>query len=223
MAKNRRRTRALQRSACAAAEGRSRYAYERVPSVSIEQARSYVSELRGYREKGFVELLTQEGHTVASFEEAFGRDALKQLQRSYTSQFMMIQNHTRGKLGELWGEVLLTSQLRADEKDLEGDSAVFWTPIGRRRVDVFWPNHRLALEAKSGLVFLSKSIRNQIDKDKYLLEHGVLARVIWILLQGASSRVREALRKAGVTVIDGYNGEVPPELAVLIGPHEEVL
>ncbi len=191
---------------------------KRVSNLSTEQARGYISELRGYREDGFARMLAQEGHTVASFEEAFGSETLQQFRRDYTSQFMMIQNHTRGKLGELWGEVLLTSQLRADEKDIARDSSVFWTPFGRRRVDVFWANYLLALEVKSGKVLLSKSIRWQIDKDKYLLEHGVLSRVIWVLLQGASRRAREALQKAGVKVIDGYEGGMPPELIALIEP-----
>jgi hypothetical protein len=194
---------------------------KRGSSVRTEQLRSYVSELRDYRVDGFAQLLAQEGHTVASFEEAFGSDTLEQFKRDYTSQFMMIQNHTRGKLGELWGEVLLTSQLRADEKDIERDSSIFWTPFGRRRVDVFWANHLLALEAKSGKVLLSRAIRKQIEKDKYLLEHGVLSRVIWVLLQGASRRAREALQKAGINVIDGYEGRMPPELTALIGPHDE--
>ena len=192
------------------------------PSPSTEKARSYISELRDYREDGFAQLLAQEGHTVASFEEAFGSDTLERFKRDYTSQFMMIQNQTRGKLGELWGEVLLTSQLRADEKDIERDSSVFWTPFGRRRVDVFWANHLLALETKSGRVILSKNTRKQINKDKYLLEHGVFSRVIWVLLQGVSRRAREALQAAGIDVIDGYEGGISSELAALSGPKDKV-
>jgi hypothetical protein len=189
--------------------------------VNTDQVASYVSELRDYREMGFAQLLAQQGHTAASFEKEFGSEALEQFKRGYTHEFMMIQNHTRGKIGELWGEVLLTSQLRADEKDIECDSSVFWTPFGRRRVDVFWPNYSLALEAKSGMIFFSRSIRKQIDKDKYLLEQGVFSRVIWVLLQGASQRVREALQNAGIIVIDGYAGGMPPEVAALIGKSEE--
>ncbi|HEX6902139.1 MAG TPA: hypothetical protein VF789_20655 [Thermoanaerobaculia bacterium] len=189
--------------------------------MSTKQTASYVSELRDHREEGFTQLLAQQGHTATSFEEAFGSEALEQLKRGYTHEFMMIQNHTRGRLGELWGEVLLTSQLRANEKDIEGDSSVFWTPFGHRRVDVFWPNHLLALEAKSGTVFFSRSIRKQIDKDKYLLENGVFSRVIWVLLQGASQRVREALQNSGIIVVDGYTGGMPPEVTAIIGKTEE--
>ena len=64
--------------------------------------------------------------------------------------FMAAQNETRGKLGELFGEVSLTASGMADERDISRDTVVFSTPYGKRRIDVWHNERRHALEVKSG-------------------------------------------------------------------------
>ncbi len=115
-----------------------------------------------------------------------------------------IQNQTRGKLGELLGGVLLTQQTNATDDSLVTDKAVFETPHGKRRIDVYWENSGLAIETKMGYITNSKSIRTQIEKDAYLVQNGIICSVIWLLVKGGSMAVKMNLDKHRIAYKEGW-------------------
>ena len=115
-----------------------------------------------------------------------------------------IQNQTRGKLGELLGRVALTQQTNATDENLVTDQAVFDTPYGKRRIDVYWKDSRLAVETKMGYITNSKSIRSQIEKDAYLVQNGILNSVIWLLIKSGSKGVKINLKKHGIAYKEGW-------------------
>lgn len=115
-----------------------------------------------------------------------------------------IQNQTRGKLGELLGRVALTQQTNATDENLVTDQAVFETPYGKRRIDVYWEKSRLAVETKMGYITNSKSIRNQIEKDAYLIQNGVIYSVVWLLIKSGSKAAKMNLKKHGIAYKEGW-------------------
>lgn len=82
------------------------------------------------------------------------------------------------------------------------DSAAFETPYGQRRLDNYLPETRQAVESKYLRVVASKRIRKQIDKDRHLLNTGVLSEVVWVLYYGGSKKVMQYLKGSGIRVID---------------------
>lgn len=115
-----------------------------------------------------------------------------------------IQNQTRGKLGELLGRVTLTQQTKATDESLVTDKAVFETPYGKRRIDVYWKNSRFAIETKMGYITNSKSIRNQIEKDAYLVQNGIISSVVWFLIKSGSKAAKANLEKHGIAYKEGW-------------------
>ena len=131
------------------------------PSFSEEDEKSfkdYLLSLRSNRNKLVDDILASNKNT---------EDLSKK--KGLLIKAKNIQNQTRGKLGELLGRVALTQQTNATDERLFTDQAVFETPYGKRRIDVYWKNSRLAVETKMGYITNSKGVRNQIKKDAYLL------------------------------------------------------
>ncbi|NTU54104.1 MAG: hypothetical protein HGA97_10480 [Chlorobiaceae bacterium] len=115
-----------------------------------------------------------------------------------------IQNQTRGKLGELLGRVALTQQTNATDDSLVTDKVVFVTPYGDRRVDVYWEANRIAVETKMGYITNSKSIRNQIEKDAYLVENNIVSSVLWLLIKSGSKAAIVNLDKHRIAYKEGW-------------------
>ncbi len=117
-----------------------------------------------------------------------------------------LQNRTRGQLFELMGEVLtvnnLRDRLRIGPDDKPQKQKTFITPHGRRRNDLYYDSLRLAVEVKSGYVYLNKSTRAQIEKDRWLLQAGYVEAVVWLVFRGGSSNAIAALKKADIETID---------------------
>lgn len=76
------------------------------------------------------------------------------------------------------------------------------TPYGGRRVDLWYAKTRVALEIKSGFIVGSRSIREQIQKDEWLLSSGVASRIVWLLFRGGTQRTRDALDRARIEWYD---------------------
>ena len=115
---------------------------------------------------------------------------------------------TAGPLGTL-GPPLYETWKNAEDavrKMFAGVSKAFDTPYGRRIVDCF--SGRVAREVKYGAQTLSSFIENQIAKDIWLLESGVVDSVEWHFFKsavsntgGPSDSLLAALLNAGFTVI----------------------
>lgn len=110
-----------------------------------------------------------------------------------------VRARTRGRLGEVMASSLFPKEIR-DRVQL--DSAVFETPYGQRRLDNYLPETRQAVESKYLRVVASTRIRKQIDKDRHLLNTGVLSEVVWVLYYGGSKKVMQYLEDSGIQVID---------------------
>jgi len=145
--------------------------------------------------------------SILNKNSGISSDQQKHILRKATS----IQNHTRGKLGELLGEVFLTANRFAEPDNIENDTATFDTPFGRRRVDLYWKDMQIALEAKMGYVYASKSILNQIEKDVFLSKNKTFSKVIWLLIKGGSKRLKQELNAKGIEIIEGWPLELHSE------------
>lgn len=158
-----------------------------------ESFKAYLKSLRSYRNE-FVDDIFN------SNENAEDLSTKKEL----LIKTKNIQNQTRGKLGELLGRIVLTQRTNATDESLTTDQAVFETPYGKRRIDVYWKNSRFAVETKMGYITNSKSIRNQIEKDAYLIQNGVISSVVWLLIKSGSKAVKSNLEKHGIAYKEGW-------------------
>lgn len=113
-----------------------------------------------------------------------------------------VRARTRGRLGEVMASSLFPKEIR---DSVQLDSAIFETPYGQRRLDNYLPETRQAVESKYLRVVASTRIRKQIDKDRHLLEAGVLSEVVWVLYYGGSKKVIEYLKDSGIQVIDCWD------------------
>ncbi len=162
---------------------------------------SYRQDLRDNRKSFMAELHTKYGRLPA------------QVEKRYLQKVIAIQNSTRGKFGELMGEITLTATGQSREQDIVRDTQSFDTPFGRRRIDV-WDKHvRRAVEIKSGYTCLSKFVRNQIQKDLFLRDAGIVKTLCWHLLQGGSRPLLAFLEVSKISVEHGYPefSKLPPE------------
>lgn len=165
------------------------------PSLAAEGSsfKDYLSNLRSNRNELVDSILaTKESHEKSSQKKILLVKAKN------------IQNKTRGKLGELLGRVALTQKTNATDVNLVTDQAVFETPYGKRRVDIYWEARRIAVETKMGYVTNSKSIRNQIEKDAYLVKNNIVTSILWLLIKGSSKSVIMNLDKNGIVHKEGW-------------------
>jgi hypothetical protein len=93
-------------------------------------------------------------------------------------------------------------------QQLNGRSTTVETDFGKRQIDVLAETpdgKKLAVEIKTGYEYLSKTGKlpndKTIEKDKWLVENGY--QVVWVLEEGGSGPLIQALKDAGITVIIG--------------------
>lgn len=102
-----------------------------------------------------------------------------------------------------------------DTTELEQGKS-FDTPMGKRFVDLYNAENKIAFEVKSGRITHRKFIQRQIAKDKYLLENSLrINRVIWMLFEGASLPTLRALNNAGLEIMNTQDDtDIPPNYPV---------
>jgi hypothetical protein len=161
--------------------------------------------LRGYR---ITRTARRRKGTRAQIAEASSGSV--SLSPAAINQIALRQNSGRGKTFEQMALVLIL-----DHFDFPGDEpprvlldqAVFEAGeragrIRKRRIDIYFPDHKLAFEVKSGRVSLDRKTRAQIEKDRYLLDTGVVDRVWWLLFYGGSASLIRQLERQGIRSID---------------------
>lgn len=166
------------------------------PSLAEEgyvSPKEYLAGLRQNREQVVSKMLSSAQDNVPS-----------KYRSELLAKTMNIQNRTRGRLGELLGRVVLTQQTDATDSSLTTDKAVFETPYGKRRIDVYWEDRKLAVETKMGYITSSSRIRAQIAKDAYLLQEGKVNLVVWLLMNGGSMNAKLLLAKNGIAFKEGW-------------------
>lgn len=127
---------------------------------------------------------------------------IEELNRTYERKIRSIRARTRGRLGEVLTATILPREIR---DGVVYDKAVFDTPWGSRRVDNFLEKTRQAIESKLTRVVASRRIREQIRKDRYLLDQGVFSEVIWVLFYGGSKRLLALLREHDIRVVGSWD------------------
>ena len=129
-------------------------------------------------------------------------EALLALTKQYNTHARMIRSRTRGKIGEIMASVIFSRDIR---DSVVYDSKVFSTPFGLRRLDNYLEDHAEAVEAKMTYVVARRRILEQIRKDAYLLDNGLLRRMTWILYKGGSKKLKSILSSHGIIFIDGWD------------------
>ena len=78
------------------------------------------------------------------------------------------------------------------------------TPVGSRRIDLYFAESRFAIEIKSGYVRANHEFREQVGKDVWLLENtgDLVAEVMWIFLRGATKSARYYLDARKIAWMD---------------------
>jgi hypothetical protein len=159
------------------------------PKGHIPRQPDYKLELRSRRPKAdLIEHLKRQGIDPAIFA------------RSFYADIITLQNRTRGAVFEVIGEALGRTLLR--DTDTATQQHCVETPYGVRRVDLWYARTGVALEIKSGFIVASRSIREQIQKDAWLLTSGAATRIVWLLLRGATQRTRDALDRMRIEWYD---------------------
>ena len=126
---------------------------------------------------------------------------MDRLRQKFEVHARMIKVRTRGRIGEVMAGLVFPIEAR---DRVEIDRRTFQTPFGLRRIDNYMAETGEAIEAKMTHVVASRRIRTQITKDAWLLEHGLVRRVCWILYKGGSARLKALLAKGGIQMIDGW-------------------
>jgi len=72
----------------------------------------------------------------------------------------------------------------------------------KRRYDIFIKELLVGYEIKSSRVVYNSFVREQIQKDKWLLEHKQVTEVRWILFNGATQNVLKALTQNKILYLD---------------------
>jgi hypothetical protein len=106
---------------------------------------------------------------------------------------------------EITLEYFLAKELGIYCKTLEQDTKLFSTPYGKRRLDCYHSNLKIALESKLGYCCLSKRIRDEINKDIYLLAEGLISRCVWVLFSGGSKPLINKLKTTKIVVYVGWD------------------
>src|SRR4030095_3824292 len=143
---------------------------------------NYQRELRSNREERFKAWLANrtsvEGIDVSSIEQSFLADVKN------------LQNRTRGRVFEVMGTVGVRSFLQSPpgvNLTPPVEQKIFHSPLGERRVDLYYQELKTVVEVKSGYVVNRASIRLQVSKDGLLLaSHPEVDRVVWLLYRGGS-------------------------------------
>jgi DUF1016 N-terminal domain len=139
---------------------------------------------------------------VVSSDEAVKDPYVLALVAKQSRRVSSVRSRTRGRLGE----VLASSLFPVSVRDaVVIDHAKFPTPFGVRRVDNFHPETKQAIESKYVRITASSRVKNQIQKDAFLLRSGVLSEVTWVLFYGGSRKVVGCLQNNGIGVVDCWS------------------
>ena len=136
-----------------------------------------------------------------------------QFSHGFFQNMALMQNRTRGALFELAGEVLLTGHLRRmGLVGMELRKQVRFAVGDRIRIaDFYVPAIKTIFEIKSGYVVWNKPLRQQAEKDAWLLDQAQeINRAVWFLFRGGSTRALAGLEASGIECFDlGLGGDEP--------------
>nr|VFJ65142.1 MAG: hypothetical protein BECKFM1743C_GA0114222_103874 [Candidatus Kentron sp. FM]VFJ65994.1 MAG: hypothetical protein BECKFM1743A_GA0114220_103975 [Candidatus Kentron sp. FM] len=154
--------------------------------------KAYLQELKQNREFKATEIVKN------SLNNA-GID-VNDLNKNLLRDISLIQNRTRGPLFELMSEVIIGNVFDVKEFDKQ---TVFSTPFGKRRIDFLIPEQGVAIEVKSGYGRLRSFIRDQVKKDRYILDHEPnIKQIVWVCFRGATEPLIRLLQENEIEYCD---------------------
>lgn len=122
------------------------------------------------------------------------------LSKNLFQDIALIQNRARGQLFEKMAEIMIGNAfgVRDFKKQI-----CFMTPHGKRKIDLFIGETGVAVEVKSGYGRLCKFTKEQIEKDRFILEHEPeVSQVVWMCFRGATRPLIASLKKNGIDYCD---------------------
>jgi len=135
-------------------------------------------------------------------QSSFAKTGIRraELDKGLFQEIALIQNRTRGPLFELMAEVIIGKVFTLQGCDRQ---KVLSTPYGDRKIDIYIPSDKVAIEVKSGYARSTAFTRKQIQKDKYLLEYQCdVKRVVWFCFRGATDPIQKSLKDTGIEYCD---------------------
>jgi hypothetical protein len=121
-----------------------------------------------------------------------------------------LDNRHRGDLGELVASWFVMAKYGETRESLKVDNMRFETPYGCRRIDCFSLATKRAVEVKAAYATARSFYRQQILKDKFLLEKGMCSDIIWVFIGGASRSLMNLLDDAGIKQVAPNDSELEP-------------
>jgi hypothetical protein len=135
--------------------------------------------------------------------------ALGLLPDSFWQNIQLDVNRAKGKGYEKLATALVVNSLKekldTSKLTVVIDKEWFYCFDGnscRRRYDIFIKELFVGYEIKSSRVVYNKFVREQIQKDKWLLEQKKVNEVRWILFNGATRNVLQTLTRNKIMYLD---------------------
>lgn len=150
-------------------------------------------------------MVRKPGTIVTALRDEFERKGVdhSDLPRNMLQRLALRQNAARG---DTYEKIVVMALMQAFGLSDLTRHVCFTTPLGRRFVDLYHAEGRVCFEIKSGRVTLTRLIRQQIRKDRHMVEKDQsVDGVIWCLFEGASDPALAALRQAGLQFLDFTN------------------
>jgi hypothetical protein len=140
--------------------------------------------------------------------------ALGLLPDNFWQKMVVDVNRTKGKGYEKLATSLIVDSLKekldTSNLTIQIDKVWFYCfdeNTCKRRYDIFISELFVGYEIKSSRVIYNRFVRKQIQKDKWLLENKRVNEVRWILFNGATPKVLQALTQNKIMFLDVTGNE----------------
>jgi hypothetical protein len=155
-----------------------------------------------------IEMKSKSG-TKARFRELLHEAGVNfELSDRFYRDIVLWMNGAKGRTGEFLVQASVLNLLQAGEDQrvatIPKTQHTLRTPVGSRRIDLYFAESRFAIEIKSGYVRANHEFREQVGKDVWLLENtgDLVAEVMWIFLRGATKSARYYLDARKIAWMD---------------------
>jgi hypothetical protein len=135
--------------------------------------------------------------------------ALDILSDSFWQKMIIENNRAKGNGHERLATSLIVDLLKGkldvSKLTIRTDKEWFYCfeeNVRKRRYDIFIKELLVGYEIKSSRVVYNKFVREQILKDKWLLENKKVNEIRWILFNGATPKVLQALTQNKIMYLD---------------------
>lgn len=168
-------------------------------------------------------LVVERGRLVLLLRGVYGIRRVDQLKKeirrwgseldSVTKSLWADDCRFRFQVAEIMCGIYISKVLKLDKGSVIYDKEVSATPFGARRFDAYLSNESIAIESKQGYQSLTKRLRNQIQKDSYLLSERRIKRIIWLIHTRSSKRLEIELISNRIEVVKSW---ITPDIMTVL-------